>query len=115
VKLVEPETAPLGKSAKKMFDPKLFLAAVGAGTRSKILQEPARVWSKATSRARYFGPAAAYMTNSLFVSIQIKTGRQTAEISSGRYQHVAASQEDFQSRSKIISMLGVRAGAAQAF
>jgi CRP/FNR family cyclic AMP-dependent transcriptional regulator len=31
VKLVEPETAPLGKSAKKMFDPKLFLAAVGAG------------------------------------------------------------------------------------
>jgi hypothetical protein len=31
VKLVEPETAPLGKSVKKMFDPKLFLAAVGAG------------------------------------------------------------------------------------
>lgn len=31
MKLVEPETAPLGKSAKKMFDPKLSLAAVGAG------------------------------------------------------------------------------------
>jgi hypothetical protein len=31
VKLVEPETAPLGKSAKKMFDPKLSLAAMGAG------------------------------------------------------------------------------------
>jgi hypothetical protein len=31
VKLVEPKAAPLGKSAKVMFDPKPFLANVGEG------------------------------------------------------------------------------------
>jgi len=54
VKLVEPETAPLGKSAKKMFDPKLSRRCGCGESDLQISQEPARARGKATSRTRYF-------------------------------------------------------------